>query len=483
MEHLNHKRLKEKIPQYVFKIALKLKENGFQAFLVGGGVRDIVMNRRVKDYDIGTDANPEQVEKIFKKAILTGAKFGAIIILVEDEFGESQSVDVTTFRIEEQYIQGRWPSKVIFTRDIDKDLSRRDFTMNAMAINLLKLYKDGGKDVILDPFKGRKDIDDKIVRAVGNPHERLKEDALRALRACRFASVLKFKLDPKVKKAISSVLTMIDNLSAERVRDEILKILYDSPKPSVGLKILAETGILKIWIPELLYGVGVGQPEFHTYDVFEHSLRAVDEAEDNVKLAVLFHDIGKPSTKKGGHFYRHDVVGAKMTRKIMKRLHFSNKEIERVTLLVRWHMFYFPYDEEAFEKGKKITEKELQKKQNIAKWSDAAVRRFVRNVGGEEAVDELMKLRIADAVSNPKSVWDPREIEELQKRIAEVRSKDMALKVSDLDVSGRDLKKMGIKPGPKMGKILNDLLEMVLEDPSLNDKDILTGIVKKKYIR
>jgi tRNA nucleotidyltransferase (CCA-adding enzyme) len=476
------KEIKLKIPKYVFDVARVLEKEGFRAYLVGGSVRDILMGKDPKDYDIATNALASDIVNAFPKAVTTGAKFGSIIVLVNDERGESHAVDITTFRVE-QYLSGRWPSKVEFIKDIKEDLSRRDFTINAIAIDLNRVVRDE-EDVILDLFGGQEDIQGKIVRAVGDAKERFKEDALRALRACRFVSVLEFRLEEKTKKAIGSVLTMIDNLSAERVRDEFLKILYDSPKPSVGLKLLADTGILEIWIPELLEGVGVEQPEYHAFDVFEHSLRCVDFAEDSVKLAALFHDIAKPRTEKGGHFYRHDVVGQEMTRKIMKRLRFSNKEIERVGSLVRWHMFYFPYDEEDFEKGhKKIGEKDLQKKQDIAKWKDPAIRRFVRNVGGEEAVDELIKLRIADAAGNPKSSFDSKEIEALQKRIAEVKSEDMALKVADLDLKGNDLLGLGVKPGPGLGAILKALLELVIEDPTLNDKKKLIEIVREKYLK
>ncbi len=474
---MNREKLQSKIPKYVFKIAEKLEKRGFQAYLAGGSMRDILMNRIPKDYDINTDALPNDIVDIFPKAVTTGAKFGSIIVLTEDEDGETIPVDVTTYRLEEKYINGRWPSHVEFTTKIEKDLSRRDFTINAIAVNLIELMKGLKSDFILDPYQGREDIGKCIVRAVGNAEERLKEDSLRALRACRFSSVLSFKLDPEVKDAIKSVLDMIDNLSAERVRDEFLKILYDSPKPSIGLELLKETGILGIWIPELLEGVGVEQPEFHEYDVFKHALRTVDLADDSVKLAALFHDIAKPRKKEGSHFYGHDVLGEKMTKEIMKKLRFSNKEIDRVSRLVRWHMFYFPYDEEEFMKGR--VKKRRSKK--ISTWSDAAVRRFVKNVGGPDAIDELMKLRIADATANPKSSFDEREIEALQGRISEVRKKDMVMKTTDLDINGNDLKKIGIKAGPRMGLILKELLELVIEEPALNDKQKLIDIVKDKY--
>jgi poly(A) polymerase/tRNA nucleotidyltransferase (CCA-adding enzyme) len=347
-----------------------------------------------------------------------------------------------------------------------------------MAIDLVELSGKSAKELVIDPFGGRDDLKRKIVKAVGEPVERMKEDALRALRACRFASVLGFEIEHKTKSAIGQVLEMIDNLSAERVRDEFTKILYLSPRPSIGLELLRETGILEIWIPELLEGVGLEQNKYHAFDVFKHSMRAVDAAEDSVKLAALFHDIAKPRTKEGEHFYRHDVLGAEITEEIMKRLRFSKREIEQVKTLVRWHMFYFPYDEEDFMRGKAIRESELQEKNDIAKWKDAAIRRFVKNVGGEDAVDELIKLRIADAASNPKSAFDEREILALQKRIAEVRAKDMALKVGDLDISGNDLLDIGVKAGPEVGEVLRKLLDVVLEDPTQNDKQKLMQLAK-----
>jgi tRNA nucleotidyltransferase (CCA-adding enzyme) len=303
---MNIQKIKKEIPSYVFNIARILAKEGYGAYLVGGSVRDILMGRVPHDYDIATDARPEAIVKIFPKAITTGAKFGALIVMVKDEKGEPTPVDVTTYRVEE-YRTGRWPSKVEFISSIEGDLARRDFTINAIAINLRKLEHDKG-DVIFDPFDGQSDIQKKLIQAVGNPEERFREDALRALRACRFSSVLGFKLEAKTKAAIKKVLTMIDDLSAERVRDEFLKILKDSPQPSVGVKLLAETGVLQIWIPELLEGAGVEQPEFHYYkDIFEHGLRTLDKAEDSVKLAALFHDIGKPRKKDGSHFYGHDV--------------------------------------------------------------------------------------------------------------------------------------------------------------------------------
>ena len=479
----NLKNIKDGIPDYVFEVADKLIQEGYEAYLVGGSIRDIIMGRTPKDYDIGTNALPNKVIEMFKRAVGTGAEFGAVKVLEDDEYGETFEVDVTTYRVEEEYVHGRWPTDVVFTGKIEKDLARRDFTWNAMALDFQKLLEDEIK--VLDPYNGIEDLQSRIVKAVGDPEERLKEDALRALRACRFASVLQFTVEKNLLNAVSSVLTTIDNLSPERVRDEFLKILYDSPKPSIGLELLRKTGILEIWIPELLEGEGVTQPEYHTYDVYKHALRAVDTAEDRVKLAALFHDIGKSRTesKEGDktHFYRHDIVSAEMTEEILKRLHFPKKQINYVTTLIRWHMFYFPYDEEDIIAGEDISEEKLKENRDIDKWSDATIRRFVKNVGGEDAIDDLFRLRIADATANPKSSFDAGEIQALQKRIAEVRSQDMALKISDLDINGRDLIELGIEPSPQMGKILNELLDMVVEDPKLNDKETLIKIVKEKF--
>ncbi len=456
------------IPGYIIDISEKLQESGYHAYLVGGSIRDILLEKQPDDFDIATNAYPEEIMKIFPKSIPTGAKFGTITVIAEDENGEKFEVQITTYRSEADYIGGRWPSKVEFSREIEDDLSRRDFTINALALNLQRFdEKDIAVDqLIIDLFGGLNDLKAKRIRAVRDPFERFSEDGLRSVRACRLASQLNFKIEPKTFNAIKQALHITKMVSVERFRDELMKILLKSSQPSKGLLLLKESGILNIFLPELLEGIGVNQPQFHADDVFIHLLKTVDAAEDSIKLAALFHDIAKPRTMtvddKGVHFYGHDVMGAQMTKDIMKRLKFSNSEIEKTSNLVRWHMFYYPSaDWRKTEESKRSAD---------LGWTDAAIRRFIQNVGGEDAVDDLMKLRIADAAGNPKSEFDAKELDALSQRIAEVRAKEMALKITDLDITGHDLKDNFEIDGKQLGDVLRYLLDKVIEEPALNKK-------------
>ena len=455
------------MPEYVQRVGKALIDAGFDCYLVGGAVRDIVLGKNPNDFDLATNALPEEVMKIFPKSVSVGAKFGTIIVLSKDEEEENQEVEVTTFRSESEYVDGRWPSKVEFVKDIDQDLGRRDFTINAMALDLksneLDLKEELKEWDIYDPFDGQKDLDLRLVKAVGTPLERFKEDGLRAFKACRMAAQLQFQIDKETFEAIKQSLTVAQQVSMERIRDEFMKTLLKSPQPSVGIDLMRETGLLEIFLPELLEGYGIEQKLFHTHDVYWHTLRTCDAAYDGVKLAALFHDIGKARTDMGnGHFYGHDKVSAEMAEEIMKRMKFSNSEIQKVSLLIRNHMFYYPHIEEGMsdeEKGKI----------EMHQWTDSAVRRFVQRVG-EENIEDLFRLRLADAESNPDSDFKPEEITELQRRISKVLEEDMAFKVSDLRINGNDLEGIGVEKGPEMGRILNELLEMVLDDPMLNTK-------------
>ncbi|BCX14204.1 MAG: HDIG domain-containing protein [Candidatus Dojkabacteria bacterium] len=484
----------QRIPKYILDIAEELQNHGFEAHLVGGSVRDILLGLIPDDYDVATNALPHEIEKIFPKSIPTGATFGTITVVLQDDEGETRNVEITTYRSEEDYVGGRWPSKIEFTRNIYDDLKRRDFTINAIALNLQEFDNPdiSIQQILIDPFDGISDLKRKIIRACGNPIERFSEDGLRAVRACRLAAQLNFTIEPNTLNAISKTLNVTKHISVERFRDELLKLLRKANKPSTGLRLMQQTGILEIFIPELVEGVGVTQPGVHAYDVFEHSILAVDFAEDSVKLAALFHDIGKPFTKtvdeKGVHFYGHDVKGAEITKKIMQRLKFPKSEIERVSKLVRWHMFYYPsadWRKEKIDQGFDPNQKTFFEKHDDTDthgWSDAAIRRFIRNVGGEDAVEDLMKLRIADASANPLFKFNPKELDALAERIAQVRSKDMAISIKDLDINGEDIKKhLKISAGPIVGKILNALIEEVIDDPLLNSKDLLLQKAEEYY--
>ena len=374
------------MPNYVQKVGRILLKEGYECYLVGGAVRDIVLDKKPHDYDLATDALPDEMLNMFPKSVSTGAKFGTIIVLVQDEHGETYEVEVTTFRSEAEYIDGRWPSSVKFVDDIDKDLGRRDFTFNAMAIDLSQVDLDDGKEEkeveIYDPFDGIGDIKKKTVRAVGTAIERFKEDGLRSFKACRMASQLGFTIESETFEAISKSLSVAASVSMERIRDEFMKMLLNSPKPSIGINLMRESGLLSIFMPELSEGYGVEQKLYHAHDVYTHSLKTCDVAEDSVKLAALLHDIAKPRTDMGnGHFYGHDRMGADMAGEIMKRMKFPNSEIERVKKLIVNHMFYYPHIEEGMSD---------EQKENIElhEWSDSAVRRFIQRVG-EENIDDL----------------------------------------------------------------------------------------------
>lgn len=482
---------KKLIPQYVLDIAEKLQENNFEAYLVGGSIRDVLMNIQPDDFDVATNAYPEDIERIFDKSIPTGAKFGTITVVTEDENGEKFDVQVTTYRSEADYVGGRWPSKVEFAKNIEDDLSRRDFTINAIALDLQHFdeNKIDINEILVDPYDGQKDLELKIIRAVRDPRERFAEDGLRSVRACRLASQLSFEIEENTFVAMKEMLHITKLVSIERFREELVKMLMKSPQPSKGLRLMKDSGILELFIPELLEGIGVVQPEFHTDDVFDHSIKAVDEAEDSVKIAALFHDIGKPRTRSedvnGIHFYGHDIEGAKMTEEIMRRLKFPNAEIDRTVKLVRWHMFYYPSADWRKSNEKRETSSELISGNSIPGaqfgWTDGAVRRLINNVGGEDNIDALMKLRIADAAANPKNDFNSKELDALADRIADVRAKEMALKITDLDISGEDLiQNLKLQPGKEVGDVLKHLLELVIDDPVLNKKETLL-IEAQKY--
>jgi poly(A) polymerase/tRNA nucleotidyltransferase (CCA-adding enzyme) len=485
------------IPEYLFDLCKTIKYSGYESYLVGGSVRNILLNVQPKDFDITTNALPDEIAKIFPKSILTGAKFGTVTVLYEDKNSIQHSVEITTYRLEKEYFGGRWPTEVFFTRNLEDDLKRRDFTVNAFALDLNKICFENQdiksiKSNLIDLFEGLDDLQNKIIRAVGNPIDRFREDGLRSLRACRLASVYGFEIEEKTFEAMKETWEVAAQVSMERARDEFVKLILNSPKPSLGIELMRKAGLLKLYIPELLEGYGIEQNKYHVHDIYQHALDTVDVAPSEVRLAALFHDIGKARTKEGEHFYGHDRVGAQMTREIMKRLKFSNKEIEDTVNLVRWHMFYVPnqvkpvsgkeielsFGDKSFSQ-RLLKEKEERIKKFKEGWSDNAVRRLIIRVGGHEQIDKLIKLRIADAVANPKASFDPSDIQLLASKIAEIREKESLLSIKDLKISGHDLKELGIPEGPEMKKILEKLLEMVIDDIELNTKENLLLEAKK----
>ena len=423
----------------------KFRENGFECYLVGGSVRDLIIGNEVYDYDFATNARPEDVNKLFRKVIPTGIKHGTVSILIDEKMYE-----VTTYRADGKYIDGRRPETIAFSKSLEEDVKRRDFTINGLAYDVYE-------NEVIDFVEGIKDIEKKIIRTIGDPVDRFSEDGLRSFRACRFASKLKFEIEEQTFKAMNETLDTAKMVSIERVRDELMKLL-ETEKPSIGLEMMRKSGIMQLFIPELAESYGVGQNKYHTYDIYYHSVYSCDAASKDqpvIRLSALLHDIGKVAVRELGKdndytFYNHEVVGAKITRKILKRLKFSNDEISTVNNLVHNHMFHYT-DE----------------------WTDGAVRRFMRKVGVDN-LEDLFSLRLADRKGNGSREGMPKPIIKLQKRIEKIIEEENAITVRDLEINGNIIMKtFDLKSGPQIGKILNDLLEIVLDNPEMNSEETL----------
>lgn len=394
------------------------------------------------DWDVGTSAVPERVLALFSSAIPTGLKHGTVTIPLA-----SGPCEVTTFRLESEYSDARRPDRVEFTGDVERDLARRDFTVNAIAW-------DPVGDREWDPFGGRDDLAARILRAVGDPVTRFREDGLRPVRAARFAATLEFDVDPETFLALAQARDQVGRVAAERIRDELMKMLK-AREPSRGFEVLRRSGLLAIVLPELEGCVAVPQNRYHAHDVYFHTLYSTDAAppaKPVVRLAALFHDVGKPATraeKENGDatFYNHQFESARLAEAAMTRLRFSRDLTDRVTHLVKNHMFdYRP------------------------EWTDATVRRFVRTVGIENVAD-LFDLRIADNLGNGLKTGFPHYLGELTERIGRVVEAQEALSVRDLKVDGADvMRELRLPPGPEVGRVLDRLLEEVTEDPSLNER-------------
>ncbi|MBL8992904.1 MAG: HD domain-containing protein [Spirochaetia bacterium] len=435
-------------------VCQKLRSLGFEAYLVGGAVRDSFLARPVKDLDIATNARPEKVLRAFPHAIPTGLQHGTVTVVRNEK-----QFEVTTYRRDGKYTDGRHPDEVSFSDTLVEDLERRDFTINALAY-------DPFTHELVDMHGGVQDLHAGVLRAIGEPQERFAEDALRMLRACRFASQLGFEIEEKTFSAIKTLKDNLKKISAERVRDELVKIIA-SPKPSIGLEAARTSGLLAIFMPELQNCYGVSQNTFHKYDVYYHILHVVDAFEDvqvsdyRLRLSGLFHDIAKPQTKRQVSakeepvFYNHEVIGAQVASRVMRRLKFSNEDIETVTHLVRHHMFHY-----------------------TPEWTKGAIRRFIRNVG-EDFIQPLFKLREADRKGNGKRDITCEELEIFKEKIKEVFSEESAFQIKDLRINGTQLmEKFALRPGPVIGKTLNYLLEKVLDEPELNREEKLMALAE-----
>lgn len=450
-----------KLPKEIIEFAKIFHKNNFEIYLVGGAVRDHLLGIKNMDFDFATDALPEDIMSIFKKVVPVGIKHGTVIVLYK-----GFELEVTTFRIDGEYSDNRRPDNVIFVKSLKEDLIRRDFTINAFAWDIIK-------NRLVDEVNGVEDLKNGIIRAIGDPEKRFSEDALRMIRACRFASKLNFKIEDNTLSAMIKLNYLIKNISMERIRDELIKIM-ETKKPSIAFEYLRISGILEHILPELLKGYGVFQNRFHRYDVYYHNLYSCDAGpKDNyiVRFAALFHDIAKPQTKKGkkddinneednseNSFYNHEIIGEKIAGNILKRLKFSNDDIIKIKNLIRHHMFYY-----------------------TDQWTDGAVRRFIRKVGLEN-IHDLFLLRDADRIGNGMKQGIPKAFIDFKDRIQKIIEEDNAFKISDLDINGNDImENLNLTPGPIIGEILNHLLDIVLDHPELNKKEILIEEAKNYY--
>lgn len=440
-----------RVPLEVRKVSKALQSAGFEAYLVGGCVRDLLIGREPKDWDLTTNATPEQIQTVFPESFYEN-DYGTVGVKTESGDPRTEIVEVTPYRTESGYSDKRRPDKVEFGTSLLEDLARRDFTINAIAL-------DDDKGHIVDPYDGQKDIKDKLVRAVGNASERFNEDALRMLRAVRLVAELGFGIDGDTASAISQNSKHLSHVSRERVRDEFSRILLSS-QPMNAIVLAWQLGILEYISPDLLRGVGVEQNQAHSYDVFEHLLRSMQHAADkewsfDVRLAALFHDVSKPETrrwseeKKDWTFHGHEVVGSRVTKKALEDLRFSRETIDKVVKLVRWHMFFSDPDQITL----------------------SAVRRMITNVG-EENIWDLLNLRICDRIGTGRPKEQPFRFRKYKAMVEQALRDPISVKMLKIDGT-KLMDKFHVNPGPKIGYTLNALLEEVLDDSAKNTEEYL----------
>lgn len=458
------KDLKKHIPENVMWTIEQLRHAGFEAFVVGGCVRDVLLGRNPNDWDITTNATPDQIMTVFEKTdrrVVYENNFGTVGIINKDldHNDVSYEIEITPYRTESGYSDARHPDNVSFAQTISEDLSRRDFTINAMAYDPID-------NMLIDEYGGHDDLKNKIIRTVGNPHERFSEDALRIMRAVRFSAQLGFMCEEETLSAVRSLKDSLEKISAERIRDEFLKLI-DAPFAVDGILMMQKMGLMNLVVPELEEGIGCDQGGAHSYDVWVHLVKSFGHAVEKeyplyVKLAALFHDIGKPRTRRPSNgrgskewtFYGHEVVGANMVRDIAQRLKLPKEFSEKVVKLVRYHMFFSDPDAITL----------------------SAVRRMVRNVG-QDMIWDLMNLRICDRIGTGRPKEQPYRFRKYQAMIEEVLRDPIS--VGMLKLNGDIMiHEMGMKPGKRMGWMLHALLEEVLDDPKKNTRDYLESRVR-----
>jgi tRNA nucleotidyltransferase (CCA-adding enzyme) len=447
------------LPPEVVDVVKTLKNKGFEAYLIGGCVRDILLERKPKDWDITTNATPEEIISLFKDTFYEN-NYGTVGIVNEEVKDETLKViEITPYRLEAEYSDNRRPDHVTFSKKLEDDLQRRDFTINAIALDIEESGKNKYKGTYLDYYKGHEDLQNKIIRTVGEAHDRFNEDGLRILRAVRIATEIGFKIDKNTEKAIIDNASLLKNIAKERIRDEFTKIIM-SDNPMAGLIFCHKMGLIPYMVPEIQAMVSIEQSRSHIYDVYEHSLRALQHTADKkypleLRLAALFHDIGKPSTRRRDKiqdlwtFYGHEVVGSKMVTKILAELRFPKKIIEKVAKLVRWHMFFADTEQISL----------------------SAVRRIISSVGRDNIWD-LMNLRGADRMGMGRPKESPYRLRKYHSMVEEAMTDPVS--VGMLKIDGKKLMEVTHEtPSPKIGYILHALLEEVLDNPALNTEEYL----------
>lgn len=438
-------------PREVRAVTESLRAVGYEAYLVGGCVRDLLLDRTPKDWDITTNAKPDQIQQVFPDSFYEN-DFGTVGIKVESEDPRLSIIEVTPYRTESAYTDKRRPDAVQFGDNLEEDLARRDFTINAIAY-------DESKGQIVDPYKGQKDIESKVLKTVGNAEDRFEEDALRLMRAVRLVAELGFALDADTAAAIQKKAQNLKHISKERIRDELVRILA-SKEPMMALVLSQQLGLLEFIAPDVTRGIGIEQNQAHSYDVFGHLMRSLQHAADkdwspDIRLAALFHDVSKPETRKWSDekrdwtFHGHEVVGSRVTKKALEELKFSRETIERVSKLVRWHMFFSDPDQITL----------------------SAVRRMIRNVG-EENIWDLLNLRICDRIGTGRPKEQPFRFRKYKAMVEEALRDPISVNMLKTNGS-RIMEKFHVEPGPRLGWTLNALLEEVLDDPERNTENYL----------
>jgi poly(A) polymerase/tRNA nucleotidyltransferase (CCA-adding enzyme) len=439
------------IPKEVYYVAETLENKGFEAYLVGGCTRDLFLGKTPKDWDLTTNAHPTDIQRLFPEHYFNN-DFGTVGIKTESEDETLKIIEVTPYRTEGTYTDARRPDEVTFGVSLREDLQRRDFTVNALA------YRVTTQELV-DAFDGITDLRAKRLQTVGNPDERLREDALRMMRAVRLAAELDFIIEGETMQAITRHSKEIKRISVERVAGEFLRIIA-SPTPMQGMMFMEKLGLLEEFIPEFLPSIGCEQGGIHAYDVYEHLLRTLQAAADKdfsveMRLAALFHDIGKPKTRRVGgknkkySFFGHEVVGARMTKDILERLKLPKELIENVVSLVRWHMFFSDPDEITL----------------------SAVRRTITRIG-EENIENLLNLRVCDRIGTGRPKEQPFRFRKYKAMVDQALRDPISVKM--LKINGdKIMDSTGEKPGRKLGYVLHALLEEALEDATLNTEEYM----------